>query len=206
MLPLFASARGDTALLTRRFAAMTEATTLVAAVYLATAMLIGGTLLQIAFGPNYAGLGSVMAWLAAMWAVRMLQAVPGMVLLSTGETKPFLVAGFIRASALIPAIAVAAFGFGLEAVAAMGLAGEIASLAYISWRMDAQVQGLSGVFARRSAFLLSAALTAGIALAVTGGPDEIAMRGVGLVATLAIISLFAAAVMPETRSRLQSAA
>ncbi len=205
MLPLFATARADPAMLTRRFAAMTEATTVVASVYLATAMLLGGTLLQIAFGPNYAGLGGVMAWLAAMWAVRMLQAVPGMVLLSMGETRPFLIAGCIRAAALIPAIAVAAFGYGLEAVAAMGFAGEVASLAYISWRMDAQVHGLSSVFARRAAFLVPASLTAGIALAVTGGPDAIVLRGVGLVLTLAVITLFAAAVMPETRSRLQSA-
>jgi O-antigen/teichoic acid export membrane protein len=206
MLPLFASARGDDALLTRRFAAMSEATTILAAIYLATAMLLGGTLLQIAFGPNFAGLDGVMAWLAAMWSVRMLQAVPGMVLLSMGDTRPFLIAGCIRAAALIPAITVAALGYGLEAVAAMGLAGEVASLAYVSWRMDAQVSGLSGVFARRAAFLLPAALTAAGALAVTGGPDEIALRGVGLVVTLAVIALFAAAVMPETRSRLQSAA
>lgn len=205
MLPLFASARGDAELLTRRFAAMAEATTIVAAVYLATAMLLGGTLLQIAFGPNYAGLGGVMAWLAAMWAVRMLQAVPGMVLLSVGETRPFLVAGCIRAAALIPAVGVAAAGHGLEAVAAAGCAGEVASLAYVTWRMDAQVRGLSGVFARRAAFLVPAALTAGGALAATAGTDEIALRGVGLVVTLAVIALAAAVILPETRSRLQSA-
>jgi O-antigen/teichoic acid export membrane protein len=205
MLPLFANARGDDALLTRRFAAMTEATTILAAIYLATAILIGGTLLQIAFGPNFAGLGAVMAWLAAMWSVRMLQAVPGMVLLSTGETKPFLIAGCIRAAALIPSIAVAALGYGLDAVAAMGFVGEVASLVYVCWRMDAQVRGLSGVFARRAVFLLPAALTAVGALIVTGGPDEIAMRGVGLVVTLVVIILFAAAVMPETRNRVQRA-
>ena len=72
--------------------------------------------------------------------------------------------------------------------------------------MDAQVSGLSGVFVRRAAFLLPAALTAAGALAVTGGPDEIALRGIGLVVTLAVIALFAAAFMPETRNRLQSAA
>jgi O-antigen/teichoic acid export membrane protein len=205
MLPLFATARGDADLLTRRFAAMSEATTIVAAVYLATAMLLGGTLLQIAFGPNYAGLGGVMAWLAAMWAVRMLQAVPGMVLLSVGETRPFLVAGCIRAAALIPAIGVATFGYGLEAIAAAGFAGEVASLAYVTWRMDSQVCGLSGVFARRAAFLVPAALMAGGALAVTAGTGEIALRGLGLVVTLAVITFAAAAVMPETRSRLQNA-
>lgn len=204
MLPVFSAARDDAAMLSRRFAAMTEATTIVAAVYLATAMLLGGTILQIAFGPNYAGLGGVMAWLAAMWSVRMLQAVPGMVLLATGETKPFLVAGFIRAAALVPATWVAVLGYGLEAIAAVGFAGEVASLAYISWRMDMQAKGLSGVFARRVAFLVPAALTAGLALVVTAAPAAIEFRGLGLVVALAVIAIVAATTLPETRSRCQS--
>jgi hypothetical protein len=62
------------------------------------------------------------------------------------------------------------------------------------------------MFVRRAAFLLPAALTAAGVLAVTGGPNDIALRGIGVVVTLAVIALFAAAVMPETRSRLQSAA
>lgn len=170
MLPVFSAARDEPAKLARRFAVMTEATTILAAVYLMTAMLLGGWILQVAFGPNFAGLGGVMAWLAAMWAVRMLQAVPGMLLLSMGETKPFLVAGIIRACALIPAAAVAVYGLGLEAVAAIGFAGELASLVYITWRMDGQVQGLSGLFARRGMLLIPAALAAGSVLLATGGP------------------------------------
>jgi len=204
MLPVFCAARDEPGKLAKHFAAMTEATTLVAAVYLVTAMLLGGWILQIAFGPNYAGLGGVMAWLAAMWAVRMLQAVPGMVLLSTGETRPFLIAGFIRAAALLPATAVAALGYGLEAVAAMGFAGELASLAYISWRMDAQAQGLSGLFARRAMFLIPAALIAGLVLLATSSPEAFAIRAFGSLLALAAIGVVAMAVLPETRIRVQA--
>lgn len=201
MLPIFAAARGDAARLARQFAAMTEATTIVAAVYLVTAMLMGGLILEVAFGANFSGLGGVMAWLAAMWAVRMLQAVPGMVLLSTGETKPFLIAGLIRSLALIPAIAVAAYGLGLETVAAMGFFGEVASLAYIVWRMDAHAKGLSALLARRAAFLLPAALAAGTALIATT-PTPLLPRALALMLALSVITATAAALMPETRSRL----
>jgi O-antigen/teichoic acid export membrane protein len=204
MLPIFAAARGNAAQLKRQFAALTEATAIAAALYLATAVLAGGDLLRIAFGPNFAGLGGVMAWLAAMWAVRMLQAVPGMLLLAAGETRPFLIAGLIRATALIPATIAAYMGFGLEAVAAMGLLGEVASLAYVAWRMEAHERGLCRIFAQRAAFLLPTGLVAAVALAATSQALNGTLAHVGALAlVLATIAVAAAAVMPETRSRVQ---
>lgn len=204
MLPVFAAARDDVAKLRRQFAGLAEATAVAAAIYLATAILAGGDLLRIAFGPNYAGLGGVMAWLAAMWAVRMLQAVPGMLLLAQGETKPFLIAGVIRSLALIPATGVALMGYGLEAVAAMGLIGELGSLAYITWRMEPEVQGLSRIFAQRALFLIPAALAAGLALAVTLQAGQSALaHAVALSLVLAAIACVAVLTMPETRSRVR---
>lgn len=202
VLPVFAAARDDRALLARRFAAMTEATALVAALYLVTAMLLGGVMLQIAFGASYAGLGGVMAWLAAMWAVRMLQAVPGMALLAAGQTKPFLVAGSLRAAALLPAAWVAAATQSLEAVAAVGVAGELASLLYVAWRMDAEAAGLSSLFARRALFLLPAALAAGVALLLTtAAPEDLVTRTLALTAVVAAVAAAALILFPETRER-----
>lgn len=204
MLPVFAAAGVDAGQLSRRFAALSEATAIAAAIYLATAILAGGDILRIAFGHNYAGLGGVMAWLAAMWAVRMLQAVPGMLLLSAGETKPFLIAGFIRALALVPATAVAMMGYGLEAIAAMGLVGEVASLAYVAWRMEAHQLGLCRIFARRAMFLVPAGLTAAVALSVTTRVvSESMAHAVALTLVLGMIGVAAALMMPETRRRVQ---
>lgn len=204
MLPVFAAARDNRELLKRRFAALTEATAIAAAIYLATAVLAGGDILRIVFGPNYAGLGGVMAWLAAMWAVRMLQAVPGMLLLSAGETKPFLVAGLIRATALAPAAGVAMNGYGLEAVAAMGLLGELASLAYVAWRMEAYERGLCLIFSSRAAFLLPAVVTAGLATwVITASAHGVVALVAALAVVLAGIGIAAVALMPEARQRLQ---
>jgi O-antigen/teichoic acid export membrane protein len=204
MLPVFADARNDAAPLARRFSAMAGATTFAAACYLVTAILAGGYILQIAFGANYEGLHSVMAWLAAMWAIRMLQAVPGMVLLAAGETKPFLVAGMIRAIAVVPAAFLAAGGFGIEMVAAMGFGGELASLAYIAWRMDQQAPGLSGVFLRRAAMLVPAAGMAGAVLVATAD-SAVTQRAFAVVITLGCCAVIAAALMPDELSRLRKA-
>ncbi|MBA4131401.1 MAG: hypothetical protein C0519_08245 [Hyphomicrobium sp.] len=205
MLPVFAAARGDAEQLKRRFAALSEATAIAAAIYLATAILAGGDILRIAFGPNYAGLGGVMAWLAAMWAVRMLQAVPGMLLLSVGETKPFLIAGIIRSLALIPATIVALLGYGLEAVAAMGLLGEVASLAYVAWRMEAQERGLCRIFAQRALFLLPAGVVAAAGhLFTSGAASETLVHAGALSVVLTAIAAGAVLIMPETRGRVQS--
>jgi O-antigen/teichoic acid export membrane protein len=205
MLPVFAEARDNAALLARRFSAMAGATTFAAACYLVTAMLAGGTLLQIAFGPNYAGLQGVIAWLAAMWSVRMLQAVPGMVLLAAGETKPFLAAGMIRATAVIPATFAAAIGLGIETVAAIGFAGELASLAYIAWRMDRCAPGLSAVFLKRAVLLIPAAGLAGAILAATA--DGLAMpRAIGLVVTLAAVTAAASVLLSGELNRSRKGA
>ncbi len=163
MLPLLASARDDAARFRRRFTRLADLTAATAAAYLALFLAAGGIILPLAFGPNYTGLGTVIGWLAAMWGLRMLQAVPGMALMALGETKPFLGAGLIRATALAPALVAAAHGYGIAAVAAAGVAGELASLAYVASRLEALRPGLATPLLMRTLALLPAA-TLGLAL------------------------------------------
>ncbi len=100
MLPMFSSAQRKGRGFDRSFFEMTELAVVAAALYLAAFVIAGERLLPIVFGSNYSDLGAVTAWLAAMWSLRIVQAVAGMALMSTGATKPFLVAGIIRAHAL----------------------------------------------------------------------------------------------------------
>lgn len=164
MLPALGSARDDAAIFARRFARLTEATALAAALYLALFLAVGGPILTLAFGAHYAGLGAVVGWLAAMWALRMLQAVPGMALMALGATRPFLAAGLIRATSLALSLAAATQGLGLVAIAAAGVLGELGSLVYIAWRLDAERPGLMRDFLIRALALVPAAAL-GLALA-----------------------------------------
>ena len=104
-----------------------------------------------------------------MWAVRMVQAVPGMALLAHGVTRPFLGAGLIRASGLLGAFCAVGMGGGVEGVAAAGLAAELASLAYMCWQLE-RVQAGRGRECVASTWLLVPAIASSIALAgITSG-------------------------------------
>ena len=158
MLPLLAGLRGDARRFVSRHRLMLEITTLAAALYAATFIVCGETLLPAVFGKNYQGLGPVCGWLAAMWAVRMVQAVPGMALLAHGITQPFLGAGLVRATGLAGAFYAAVAGAGLEGVAMAGLAAEIASLLYMSWQAGRAAAGTGKDCALTSLLLLPVGL------------------------------------------------
>lgn len=203
MLPLFSSLLRQGRPLERRFALMAEATSVLAALYLAVFVIAGGAILPIAFGPSYHGLDAVVAWLAAMWALRMLQAVPGMALMAAGETKPFLAAGLIRAAALPAAYYAAHHGAALAGIAAIGCAAEAASLLYVSLRLERLERGLGALLIIRALFLIPAATCAFLASGIPQGSSLIAFA----VATVTGAAVLAAgiAIMPSLLSRVRRA-
>ncbi len=204
MLPLLVEKRSLPSDFHARCALMLEGTSIVAAAYLAMLVLAGGTLLPMVFGPNYAGLGSVIGWLAAMWALRMVQAVPGIAMMAQGNTLPLLLAGVIRALALAPALVAAQVGAGLAAVAAAGVVGELASLVYITARLGRGHQGLTTPAVSRALYPVVAGLTAmtvGYALPATQSP-WLALSAAGVVAVA--VGLSGLAAMPCIRGLIES--
>jgi O-antigen/teichoic acid export membrane protein len=154
MLPLLSEKRSEPAAFAERFRFMCEMTVMMAAVYLALFLFAGGYVMGIAFGPNYRGLDALVAWLAVMWSVRMVQAPPGMALMAVGDNRPLLWAGLIRASALPLAVAAALLGWGVVGIAAAGVVGEIASLIYVSRALGKVSQDLTGATLGRAVVLL----------------------------------------------------
>lgn len=158
MLPVFSASLRDGKSLKQDFGIMTEITAIAAALYLSVFIIAGGKLLPVAFGSAYAGHQTLLAVLAAMWALRMIQAVPGMALMASGQTKPFLVAGIIRAAALPLALYLALHHASLAEIAAAGCAGELASLLYVSQRLERVQAGLRTIILSRTLFLVPAAI------------------------------------------------
>ncbi|MFM9939586.1 MAG: oligosaccharide flippase family protein [Hyphomicrobiaceae bacterium] len=199
MLPLLSDRRDNLEAFTDRYRLMYEATVLLAAAYLMLFMLIGGTALAIAFGPNYRGLDTVVAWLAVMWAVRMIQAPPGMALMAAGTTKPLLWAGLIRASALPLSVAAALLGWGVEGIAAAGVAGEVASLIYVAIALRQIRPELFGITLGRGLVLIPVG-AAGLLLLAHSPPDRMTLAAIlqcfGALAAIAVVGLL---VMPELR-------
>ncbi|MGL4394978.1 MAG: oligosaccharide flippase family protein, partial [Hyphomicrobium sp.] len=211
MLPLFASAVHTHARLDRPFTYMAEITTLCAALYLIVFIVAGEAIVPLVFGAHYGGLGAVTAWLAVMWAMRMVQAVAGMALMASGETKPFLFAGLWRASVL-PAVAMAAYaGSSMATIAAIGAAGELVSLLYCVARLEKLERGLGGVLLSRAAFLLpvmlAGLLAAGLATvplpsAPSGSAALVAQMGI-MTALSIVVGAVGLAVMPSLRGRVR---
>ena len=201
MLPMFADLIRQGRRLRSRFTFMMEATTLAAAVYLALFLIAGDTLLPLCFGHNYTGLGKVSAWLAAMWAARMMQAVAGMALMASGSTRPFIAAGVIRALALPVTAWVAMHGANIATIAAVGATAEVCSLAYVALRLEWLETGLGTIFASRALFVLPVALAAELVRGVIGG--GVAVTAFSCAAVLLAVSAIGLTLMPALRAQLR---
>ncbi|KAB2847409.1 MAG: oligosaccharide flippase family protein [Hyphomicrobiaceae bacterium] len=202
VLPLLSEARSDAATFRRRVSLLSEATALLAAGYSIAFIIAGDHLLEIAFGKAYKGLGTLVSALAVMWAVRMLQAVPGTALMAIGQTKPYLTAGLIRASAIVLALAIALSGGDVVWIAASGTIGEILSFEYISWKLarvrdenDRPLISASGAFL---AATLLATLLIDRYVAVTGFLAQVGVA-FALFAGFAVIGL---AILGDSRRLL----
>ena len=199
VLPLLSSVRTDAAAFMQRYMITFEGACVAAAAYLVAFVATGGEVLVFAFGSNYAGLSTVIGWLAAMWALRMVQAVPGMALMAQGDNRPLLTAGLIRATALALAWAAAAFGHGLAGVAAAGVAGELAAIAYVLVRTARDAAGIARATMLRALYPMLAGIAAAgcvEALPMNGSPWLSLPVALGLVASAALAGF---ALMPGIR-------
>lgn len=198
MLPMFSQALHLNRPIDTRFRLMSEATILASALYLVLFLIAGPMLIPLLFGAHYAGLGAVSGWLAVMWAMRMIQAVPGMALMAHGMTKPFAIAGFIRALALPIAGYVAWRGQPIAIIAAIGALFELNSLLYISVCAERLSYGLGRGLVLRALLLPPVALAALLIAFVTPvAPLALFLATLG---TLIMTAAIAVSVMPSLRA------
>ena len=203
MLPLLAEPDTTAAHRNDRFTLMFELSVLAASLYLVGFLTLGGQVVRLAFGHNYEGYGAATGALALMWALRLVQAPLGAFLMSTGDNRPLLIAGMVRACALVPTFLAAHAGMSLATLGLCGASGELASILYFAWWLRSGYPALSQMMLSRTAFVaLAVAMTtpfwngpwAGLSLWTTGG-------------LAAMVALFviaaAAAVLPSTRGELQ---
>lgn len=203
MLPLFANTLRQGRSLRTNFKAAAEATVTLAAVYLAGFVVCGGVILPLVFGANYQNLSAVLSWLAAMWALRMIQSAPGMALMAHGLTKPFFVAGVLRALAVPVVFWAAAERAPIATLAAIGCGFEALSLLYITMRLQRVEPDLGVILGARTAFLMPAALLSVLA-ATTASSDP--LRAVLTAAAVAVaLAASAFAVMPSLNALARKA-
>jgi O-antigen/teichoic acid export membrane protein len=204
VLPLLAEAKSDRREFRRRYRQTSEIAIVFASIYFVGFTLAGGKVLPWTFGANYYGLGAIVGWLALMFALRMAQAVPGMALLAEGNSRPLLVAGCLRASALVLSIAIVMTEGTLAELAAAGAFGELASLVYVSWRVGRSTPGLARSFFLRALFMVpAAAFGLVVGWSMPFGNGALGACSAAVVAATSIASL-ALLTMPELRRFLGS--
>lgn len=152
LLPVFAELEAKRDLLRTRFLLATEVTVVVTACYLAAFIMLGGTVVELVFGPKYEGLGHLTAVLATMWSTRMLQTPMTAFILAAGEPRSLTIGGALRATALLIGIVVAVAGGGVIVLAATGIAGEALALGYHAWRISRMEPSLHTPMLRRLAY------------------------------------------------------
>ncbi len=198
MLPLFSETVRDRQPLLPRFRLAAESTAVLAAIYVSGFIVCGGAVLPLVFGQHYSNLGVLTSWLAAMWALRMIQAVPGMALMAHGQTAPFFWAGMIRAAAL-PCILYAALrGAPLTTLAAIGFAFEALSVAYIAWRLEKLEPKLGQTLLTRAAYLTPVAGVSLLASTLTTGSTVSALLTASVV--VAAVGIAGLALMPTLKA------
>ena len=196
ILPLLASSTDNEARFTSRFTITTEIVVIAAAGFLAMFVAAGGAIVATAFGKPYADMGPVVAWLAAMWAMRSIAAVPAYALMARGRTQPLLPSALVRALALLPAVWAAVSGHGLSTIAAIGVAGECASLLYLCGRLGSAQH--AKILLSRIAYLIPTAAIASLAMQTSSRSTGVVL---GAFAAGAIV-LVGFLIMPNARAML----
>jgi len=210
LLPLLSAVRDDSQRFRERYALMVEAVMLISAAYLAGFIIIGPSALTLAFGAKYHGLDAVLAWLAAMWAMRMIQAVAGMALMARGMTRPFFSAGVVRAFGLLLAYAAISAGLGLEGAAAAGMVAELVTMLYLASCLDRMpldgASGLGRLLVVRATLLVPVAAISFAALHLAGATDAaVAERAALYLALLSALALGSVLATPRLISHCSSA-
>lgn len=170
-----------------------------AAALLATLFIIGGTFLVTEiYGEKYAPAGTVIGWLAAMQAVRLVRTVPAAAAMARGDTLTLMLSNMARSCALILAISAAALHAELFWIAVSGLVGELLALGLVLFRVT-RLHNLPAGVCIRPAGLTFAAILLGAGIAVLAPSDRgwlvivgaaVALSSAVFVATLLLFSDF----------------
>jgi O-antigen/teichoic acid export membrane protein len=128
-LPLLSRVQSMAYQFERRYLACFQAVCLAAAVISVLFIIAGGKLVTMIYGPRYAVAATVIGWLSAMWAIRVIRVAPTLAAIALGDTKNMMLSNCARALALVGMATAAGMGAGLVWIAISGVGGELLALA-----------------------------------------------------------------------------
>lgn len=170
-----------------------------AAALLATLFILGGTFLVTEiYGQEYAPAGTVIGWVAAMQAVRLMRVTPALAAMAKGDTRTLMLSNIARSCALVFVVLAAIVDAELWWIAAAGLVGELLALGLVLARLT-RLHNLPAGVCIRPACLTFAAILLGAGIAGVAPSDRgwlvivgaaVALSSAVFVATLLLFSDF----------------
>ena len=137
-LPFLSAMQDDGTMFRQRYGACCQAVCLAGAITSIVFITLGGSALTMIYGSKYSAGGTVIGWLGAMWAVRIIRVAPTLAAMALGDSKNAMVSNAARTISLVGMLIAAAMGGGLAWIAIAGLCGEILALLSSLWRLSAR--------------------------------------------------------------------
>lgn len=200
-LPLLSQVQGAIAQFNRRYAACSEMIALFAAGISIPFIIAGGKVVVLIYGVKYEAASTVIGWLAAMWALRMVRTAPTLAAMALGDTSNAMISNVLRSSAVAGMLVAAALGKPLYWISICGLLGEILAtgVSILRLRMRNGVPVLLGV---RPLLIVGAAMClAGFTSSVTSKGWVPVIASTAILAGLTVVAMLAT--FPRLRQDLQ---
>ncbi len=208
-LPLLSQSQKSVQEFRERYALTSQLIAIAAILITLPFMLSGGWLVSLLYGPKYTNAATFIAWLAAMWGLRIFRVAPTVAAIAQGDTQNAMFSNLARSLALVGMLCVAALGAGLFWIPICGFVGEMLATAVTIWRLSHRNQLAPSLCLRAGVpfFVGVAAATAAILLGATHNGIPLAILASLIIPGIAITAMFALHphLLQELRSFLTSA-
>jgi O-antigen/teichoic acid export membrane protein len=134
-LPLLSRVQDSGRSFERRYYFVCQTVALAGGLFSIPFIISGEWIIRVVYGPKYANVGNLVAWLAAMQALRIIRIGPTLAAMAKGDTKNAMYSNIVRSVAFVGVVMTAAFGGSLSLIAASGFMGEVLAMGFCVWRL-----------------------------------------------------------------------
>jgi O-antigen/teichoic acid export membrane protein len=134
-LPLFSRPQKDSSDFSKVYASCSQTCAVLSGLAALPFVLLGGWLVVMVYGPNYAAASRVIGLLALSQALRVTRITPTLIAMSKGDTTNAMLSNLWRLGSILGVCAVASQGASMAWIAAMGVVGEALALTVAVWHL-----------------------------------------------------------------------
>lgn len=136
MLPLMSRVQQSSEEFNQLYTLCNQGLSVISSLFAGTFIIAGAPLIILVYGEKYSAAGSLIGWLAAAGALRMMRCAPTIAAMAKGDTRNLMISNIARSSGLGMVFIVAAMGSSLVWFAICAVAGEVLALLVSTSRLS----------------------------------------------------------------------